>query len=195
VGPPDTTSSPALTWNDKGQLTQAAITPSGGSAQDTTYIYDASSTLLLTTDPSSKTLYLGDEEITENTSTSAVTGTRYYSFGGTTVATRTGASTLAYLAGDQQDTSSVAISSTNLAVTGTTIRTAAPAAPPSRLGPRPRKGFVGGADDTATGLTDLGAREYQPGTGSFISPDPSSPPAPTPTPPTTPPPTPTPPAP
>jgi RHS repeat-associated protein len=32
--------------------------------------------------------------------------------------------------------------------------------------------FVGGANDTATGLTDLGAREYQPGTGSFISPDP-----------------------
>jgi RHS repeat-associated protein len=34
------------------------------------------------------------------------------------------------------------------------------------------KGFVGGANDTATGLTNLGAREYQPGTGSFISPDP-----------------------
>ena len=34
------------------------------------------------------------------------------------------------------------------------------------------KGFVGGTDDTATGLTDLGTREYQPGTGSFISPDP-----------------------
>jgi RHS repeat-associated protein len=32
--------------------------------------------------------------------------------------------------------------------------------------------FIGGANDTATGLTDLGAREYQPGTGSFISPDP-----------------------
>ena len=29
-----------------------------------------------------------------------------------------------------------------------------------------------GAHDTATGLTNLGAREYQPGTGSFISPDP-----------------------
>jgi RHS repeat-associated protein len=36
----------------------------------------------------------------------------------------------------------------------------------------PEKGFVGGANDTATGLTNLGAREYQPGTGSFISPDP-----------------------
>jgi RHS repeat-associated protein len=35
-----------------------------------------------------------------------------------------------------------------------------------------RQGFVGGANDTATGLTNLGARQYQPGTGSFISPDP-----------------------
>ncbi|MDQ2811389.1 MAG: hypothetical protein M3Z75_05770 [Actinomycetota bacterium] len=163
----------ALSWNDEGQLAQAAITPSGGSAKDTSYIYDAGNALLLTTDPTFKTLYLGDEEITENTGTSAVTGTRYYTLGGATVAARTGASTLAYLAGDQQGTSSVAVSSTNLAVThryydayGNTRGTAQSA------WPEDEKGFVGGASDTATGLTDLGAREYQPGTGSFISPDP-----------------------
>jgi len=163
----------ALTWNDEGQLEQAAITPSGGSAKNTTYIYDAGSTLLLTADPTAKTLYLGDEEITENTGTSVVTGTRYYSLGGVAVAARTGASTLAYLAGDQQGTSSVAVDSGTLAVThryydpyGSTRGTAQPA------WPEDEKGFVDGADDTATGLTDLGAREYQPGTGSFISPDP-----------------------
>ena len=38
--------------------------------------------------------------------------------------------------------------------------------------PDGQKGFVGGTADIATGLTNLGAREYQPGTGSFISPDP-----------------------
>jgi RHS repeat-associated protein len=163
----------ALTWNDEGQLAQVAITPSGGSAKDSSYIYDAGNAVLLTTDPTSKTLYLGDEEITENTGTSAVTGTRYYTLGGAVVAARTGASTLAYLAGDQQDTSSVAIDSGTLAVTrryydpyGNTRGTAQPAWPEGE------KGFVGGADDTATGLTDLGDREYQPGTGSFISPDP-----------------------
>jgi RHS repeat-associated protein len=163
----------ALTWNDQGQLAQAAITPSGGSAKDTSYIYDANSTLLLTADPTAKTLYLGDEEITENTGTSAVTGTRYYTLGGTAVAARTGAAALAYLAGDQQGTSSVAIDSGTLAVThryydpyGNARGTAQPAWPEGE------KGFVGGANDTATGLTDLGAREYQPGTGSFISPDP-----------------------
>ncbi|MEZ0070652.1 RHS repeat-associated protein [Streptacidiphilus sp. MAP12-20] len=34
------------------------------------------------------------------------------------------------------------------------------------------KGFVGGTQDATTGLTNLGAREYQPATGRFISADP-----------------------
>jgi RHS repeat-associated protein len=34
------------------------------------------------------------------------------------------------------------------------------------------KGFVGGTTDAAPGLTNLGAREYDPATSSFISPDP-----------------------
>jgi RHS repeat-associated protein len=34
------------------------------------------------------------------------------------------------------------------------------------------KGFVGGTADAATGLTNLGAREYSPGTGSFLTTDP-----------------------
>ena len=34
------------------------------------------------------------------------------------------------------------------------------------------KGFVGGTADSATGLTNLGAREYSPGTGSFLTADP-----------------------
>ncbi|MGD0603158.1 MAG: RHS repeat-associated core domain-containing protein [Streptosporangiaceae bacterium] len=168
-----TAQSEALTWDDAGQLAQVAITPSGGSAKDTSYVYDADNTLLLTADPTSKTLYLSDEELTLNTGTGTVTGTRYYSLGGVIVAARTGASTVAYLAGDLQGTSSVAVDSGTLAVThryfdpyGNTRGTT-----PSAW-PEGEKGFVGGADDTATGLTDLGAREYQPGTGSFISPDP-----------------------
>ena len=163
----------ALTWNDAGQLTQAAITPSGGSAKYTNYVYDAGGTLLLTADPGTTTLYLPDEELSLNTGTGTVTGTRYYSIGGATIAARTGASTLAYLAGDQQGTDSAAIDSGTLTVNRRyhdpygNPRGAAPSSFP--VG---EKGFVGGANDTATGLTNLGAREYQPGTGSFISPDP-----------------------
>ena len=46
-----------------------------------------------------------------------MTGTRYYSIGSVTVATRTGASAVAFVAGDTQGTDSVAIDSQTLTVT------------------------------------------------------------------------------
>jgi RHS repeat-associated protein len=117
------------------------------------------------------TLYLSDEELSLNTATGTVTGTRYYAIGGQTIAAGTG-SGLVYLAGDQQDTEAVAISASTLAVTdryydpyGNPIGT------PATGFPDGEKGFTGGVTDTATGLTNLGAREYQPQTGSFISTD------------------------
>jgi RHS repeat-associated protein len=167
-----TTADQALTWNDDGQLTQDAVTPAGATtAQDTNYIYDADGNLLLTADSASTTLYLDDEELTLSGGT--VTGTRYYAIGDTTVATLTGASSVSYVVGDQQGTDSVAISGSTLTVTrryydpyGNPIGTT-----PSSF-PAGEQGFVGGADDPATGLTNLGARELQPDTGSFISTDP-----------------------
>jgi RHS repeat-associated protein len=160
----------ALTWNDVGQLTQDTVTPAAGTAQNTTYTYGADGHLLLEADPGSTTVYLSDSELTLSGGT--VTGTRYYSIGSSSVATRTGSTSVSFVAGDSQGTDSVAINAANLAVTrryydpygnprGTT---------PSSF-PTGEKGFVGGAHDTATGLTDLGAREYQSGSGSFISPD------------------------
>ena len=77
-----------------------------------------------------------------------------------------------YLAGDQQGTASIAIDSATLDVTrryydpfGKQIGTA-PASWPGE------QGFVGGTTDATTGLVNLGAREYNPATGTFISPDP-----------------------
>jgi RHS repeat-associated protein len=101
------------------------------------------------------------------------TGGRHRWVGSVTVAARTGASSLAFVAGDTQGTDSVAIDSQTLTAThryydpyGNPRGTAPPSFPVGE------KAFVGGANDTATGLTDLGVREYQPGSGSFISPDP-----------------------
>jgi len=163
----------ALTWNDNGQLSQDAVTPAGGTAQDTSYIYDANGNLLLAADPGTTTLYLSDGELSLNTSTDTVTGTRYYTLGNSTIATLTGASTVAYVVGDQQGTDSLAISSSTLDLTrryydpyGNTR-----GAPAANF-PTGEKGFIGGTGDPATGLTDLCAREYQPQTGSFITTDP-----------------------
>jgi RHS repeat-associated protein len=162
----------SLSWDDAGRLSSVTVTPQGGAAQTTSYTYDADGNLLLQQDPGSVTLFLPDEELVLNTSSGAVTGTRYYSIGGVTVVSRTSSGDVSYLAGDQQGTASVAIDASSLAVTrryfdpyGNQIGTSPSSWPGA-------EGFVGGTADPATGLTDLGAREYSPGTGSFISPDP-----------------------
>ncbi len=88
-----------------------------------------------------RTLYLPDEELSLNAGTSSVTGTRYYSIGGAVVAARTGASGLAYLAGDQQGTDSIAIDSGTLSVNRRYYdHTATPGAAPRQL-PGGREGF------------------------------------------------------
>jgi RHS repeat-associated protein len=172
----NSTANQALTWSDAGQLTQIAVTPAGGTAQDTGFVYDASGNELIRTDPGTVTLYLSDEELVLKTSTGTVTGTRYYSISGQVVAASTAASgavSLAWLAGDSQQTEAVAISASTLTVTrrwydpyGNPVGPGAPAFPDGE------KGFVGGTTDTATGLVNLGVRQYQSATGSFISPDP-----------------------
>jgi RHS repeat-associated protein len=158
-------SSDSLTWNPTGQ--PASMTTSAGT---TDYLYDASGNLLIQKDPSSTTLFLADEEITLTGSTTS--GTRYYQLGGQTVAARTGTGSVYYLTGDQEGTQTLAINSTTLAVSerfydpyGNPVGTA--------IGTWPGgQGFQDGTTDSATGLTNLGAREYNSGTDSFASPDP-----------------------
>jgi RHS repeat-associated protein len=158
-------STESLTWNDTGQL--ASVTTSAGT---TSYIYDAGGDLLLQEDPDSTTLYLPDEQITLSGST--LSGVRYYTIGGQTVAARTSGGDVYYLTGDQEGTETLAVNSSTLAVSerfygpyGNSVGTATGTWPGD-------EGFQDGTTDTATGLTDIGAREYDSGTCSFISPDP-----------------------
>jgi RHS repeat-associated protein len=159
-----------LTWGGTGQNPSELTSISDTNGSSTSYIYDASGDLLLQTDNSITTLYLPDEQIVDDDGT--LSGTRYYSLGGVTVAARTSSGTVDYLVGDQQGTDSVAINASTLAVTyryfdpdGNPIGTAPNSWPGT-------KGFVGGTTDTTTGLTNLGYREYNPATVSFISTDP-----------------------
>jgi YD repeat-containing protein len=71
----------SLTWDDAGRLSQLS-----GAAGTTGYLYDAGGNLLLQQDHSSTTLYLPGEEITLAGST--LSGIRYYTIGGVTVAAR-----------------------------------------------------------------------------------------------------------
>ena len=145
----------------------------------TSYVYDASGNLLQQTDNGTTTLYLPGEQITSTNGT--LSGVRYYSLGGMTIAARAtfvnsaGVTTsgVQYLIGDQQGTDTLAIDSQTLAVTR---RYYDPYGNPVGAGPANpwpgNRGFAGGTADTLTNLTNLGAREYDPGTGSFTSPDP-----------------------
>jgi RHS repeat-associated protein len=158
-----------LSWDDQGRLSQ--LTASSGT---TSYVYDADGNLLIQEDPSTTTLYLADEQLTEDNATGTVTGTRYYAIGGQTVAARTPSGGVTYLTGDQQGTQTIAISATTLAATS---RYYDPYGNPAGTAPATwpgNQGFQDGTTDTATGLTNLGAHEYNPATSSFISPDPSS---------------------
>jgi RHS repeat-associated protein len=155
----------ALTWDPEGHLD--TLTDSSGAYS---YLYDADGNRLISRDPNGKTLYLPGAEIRYTTATNSSATTRYYTFGGDTIASRTTAG-LTFLSTDHQGTAQVAINATTQALTvrrQTPFGGARGFSPPSWPNTR---GFVGGTTD-ATGLIHEGAREYDPGTGRFLSVDP-----------------------
>ncbi|MEO3746564.1 RHS repeat-associated core domain-containing protein [Plantactinospora sp. B5E13] len=155
-----------LDWDEQGRL--AAVT---GDGSTTSFVHDAAGQRLVRREPGAVTLYLGNQEVRLDRSTGAVTATRYYRHGGETVAVRTGAG-LTWLAADHHGTAQVAVDSVSLTVTRRRFdpfgnpRGGPPAAWPDD------RGFVGGIVDAGTGLTQLGARAYDPGLGRFVSVDP-----------------------
>ncbi|QDY79426.1 RHS repeat-associated core domain-containing protein [Streptomyces qinzhouensis] len=155
-----------LTWNPEGRLAQIAAGP-----VTTGFEYDADGNRLLRRDPGATTLYLGDTELRLTTATGAVTGTRYYTVDGDDIAVRTPAG-LGWLTEDHVGTADAAIDATDL---GLTVRRQLPYGGPrgTQAANWPgERGFVGGTKDVTTGLTHLGAREYDPETGAFLSADP-----------------------
>ncbi|MFR9799264.1 RHS repeat-associated core domain-containing protein [Streptomyces sp. MS06] len=180
TGRPNGTDTQALTWNAEGRLdTLVEKTGTGTPKSTISHLYDADGTLLIRRNTSAQTvLYLdGGTEVHLDTSTSTPKywAQRYYTAGGFTIALRTdkaGTDTLTWLAGDQHGTRSIALDSATQAVTK---RYSSPFGAPRTGGtgswPDDRA-FLGAPADTVTGLTHLGAREYDPGTGRFLSVDP-----------------------
>ncbi|GAA0838384.1 RHS repeat domain-containing protein [Streptosporangium amethystogenes subsp. fukuiense] len=156
-----------LEWDVEGHLARSTD-PSGVS----TYLYDADGDRLIRRDPTSTTLYVAGMELRLDAKTGAKTATRYYSFADQIVAARTG-NGVTWLGDDHQGTVTMAVDDT--APQTATRRRFTPfgqqrgAASASWPG---QKGFVGGVIDESTALTHLGAREYDPETGRFISVDP-----------------------
>ncbi|WP_267246615.1 ricin-type beta-trefoil lectin domain protein, partial [Streptomyces sp. PR69] len=145
----------------------------------TSYLYDANGTRLIETTSSTRTLYLPDAQITVNTSGTALDAQRYYTHPGapTTVRTTNGKTTghtLTVLLSDHHNTATTAVDLKD--GLPTTRRAYDPYGNPRGTQPTTwpgRQTFLGtGTDDTTTGLTHIGAREYDPTTGRFLSTDP-----------------------
>ncbi|MER6121787.1 ricin-type beta-trefoil lectin domain protein [Streptomyces sp. NPDC001795] len=163
----------SFAYDAEGRTT-SVTTPSGGKDQTTSYLYDAGGSLLLQTTPTSKILYLfgGAEQLTLSTSAGTVSGLRYYAGPDGVTEVRSSDGTLTYEASNAQGTATTAIAASNLAVTR---RYFDPYGSPR--GPQPTSwadnhGFLGKPTDATTGLDLLGARNYDPVQGRFLTADP-----------------------
>ncbi|WP_421742687.1 RHS repeat-associated core domain-containing protein [Cellulomonas sp.] len=161
----------ALTWDADGRLstvTEAGTTTVGS------YVYTAEGERLVRRQGGVTTVYLpGGQELNLTVSTGVVKAVRYYSFGGNTVAVRTGAdfSDVTSLVNDPHQTASLSIANESHAISNRRMdpygnpRGAAPLTWPGD------HGFLNKPTDT-TGLTQVGARYYDSAIGRFISVDP-----------------------
>ncbi|WP_019816608.1 polymorphic toxin-type HINT domain-containing protein [Saccharomonospora saliphila] len=154
-----------LDWDAEGNLAKTVEGDEG-----TEFVYDADGERLLRRDPSGVTAYLEGQELRWDRESGQTTTTRYYEFAGSTVAMRTEAG-LTWLLGDHQGTSRFAIGAGSLEVTR---RWQLPFG--GQRGEEVdfpgERGFVGGTVDASAGFTTLGARQYDPGLGRFLSVDP-----------------------
>ncbi|WP_212909919.1 RHS repeat-associated core domain-containing protein [Streptomyces sp. TS71-3] len=160
-----------LTWDPEGHLASVTEpTSSGGGTQTTSYLYDPDGNRLFQRAADGTTLYLDNTEIFLPKGATKAKATRYYTIGGIQ-AVQTDDGKVSFQIPDHQGTGQLAIDATTLSLDQrrTTpfgdLRGTEPAAWPGD------HGFVGGIEDS-TGLTHLGAREYDQSTGRFLSVDP-----------------------
>ncbi|WP_405060620.1 polymorphic toxin-type HINT domain-containing protein [Kribbella sp. NBC_01505] len=158
-----------FTWDAEGHLSKVA-----GPAGDTTFVYDAEGTRLIRHDPKGASLFLASAEIRwDKGPNQSVGSTRYYDFNGKTIAMRTTSAAVEYLMPDSQGTASVSFDGvTNTISRRLTDPYGNPRGTQSPTWESTSRGFVNGVNDASTGLTHLGAREYDPKLGRFISVDP-----------------------
>ncbi|MEW1689323.1 polymorphic toxin-type HINT domain-containing protein [Streptomyces sp. NPDC091263] len=164
-----------LTWDSENKLD--TITDDG---VKTTYTYDAAGNRLLENSPSGSTLHLGETELTTDSTGKITRASRTYSHPGAPSVTRTasnGATT-----GHRQNaliTDHLGTANTSIEIGANQPVTRRAFKPYGELrGTKPsnwpnRRSFLGtGIDDATTGLTHIGAREYDQSTGRFLSADP-----------------------
>ncbi|MEH1127940.1 RHS repeat domain-containing protein [Micromonospora sp. CPCC 206061] len=158
----------SLSWTAAGRVATIA----GGDG--TTKFFDgADGNRLLRVDPNGDmTAWAAGYELTYTAATGTVAATRYYQHGGGVVGIRVGRGDIQWLASDHHGTGQWVVNGDTLTAT---VRRYDPFGNPrsaSSSGWPDQRGFIGGIDNADVGLTTIGAREYDPTAGRFISADP-----------------------
>lgn len=183
----------AMCWDREGKLVKTLTT--GETCTDgvvdelgeAEYVYTGAGERVIRTDAEAVTIYLpGGQEVTiPRDKTRNVSAHRYYTFNGETIAVRDqrGLGGVTSLVNDHHGTPIVSIPNTTWTSGSVTkhfsdpfgatrgVSHAATDKDRDANGSPGDRGFLGKSNDT-TGLTQIGARYYDPTTGAFISPDP-----------------------
>lgn len=159
----------SMVWDSARRLSEI----NGSTGGKTSFLYDADGNLLLQKDPGRTTLYLGGQELVLDTGAGTVTGKRYYVLpgGGTAIRNGTLNTAFSYALADHHGTPTLYLN--NTAQTPTWRQYTPYGAPRGPQAAVPDShGFLDKALNANTGLTQIGARNYDPLTGRFISVDP-----------------------
>ncbi|MFE7646386.1 ricin-type beta-trefoil lectin domain protein [Streptomyces phaeoluteigriseus] len=144
--------------------------------KETKYVYGGDGSRLMAISATERTLYLGESTISVNAAGGPAYTERYYSQPGAPTVMRhaqgAGAAELSVQVTDQNGTAyvNVALASGNKVKFSKTDPFGVKRSESSTW--RSHQSYVGGGDDASGGLVHLGAREYDPSTGRFLSADP-----------------------
>ncbi|NBM18084.1 polymorphic toxin-type HINT domain-containing protein [Streptomyces sp. GC420] len=162
-----------LDWDAEGHLAKVTKPVEGKPDDVTEYVYDAAGNRLIARTAKENTLYLGATRVTVAKGSTTAKATRTLDLGGGHQAVIDNDGSVSFTIADHQGSGQLAVKAADQQLTQRRtlpfggIRGTKPSSWPGV------QGFVGGVDDTeSTGLQHLGAREYDPATGRFISVDP-----------------------
>ncbi|MGI5438449.1 polymorphic toxin-type HINT domain-containing protein [Streptomyces shenzhenensis] len=161
-----------LDYDAEGRLAKVTEPVEGGSPKVSEYVYDADGNRMIARTPTETTLYLGASEISVAEGTSTPRVTRYIDVGGGHTAIQADDGKVSFTTADHHGTALLAVDAGTQALSQRRVQPFGGIRGPAPTSWPGTKGFVGGTNDTSTGLTHLGAREYDPATGRFLSVDP-----------------------
>jgi RHS repeat-associated protein len=172
----------SVTWDPEGRLLTDNVAANGSTpATMASYLYDANGNELIRRDAGGAnvgtTLYLDGTELHLDSGGASVHGTRYYNYPGAPEIISSSTGALTYEITNNQGTGDTTLNAANDQITArrynTPFGTPRAATASTTFGTFPDDHtFLGKSADTSTGLVDVGARKYDPATGSFISADP-----------------------